>query len=132
MRLLPLCMNLVSDLKSKGKNIMDVLVNILSQISFWISIIGIIIISWGVLVVGVQFLYTEYILFKKDQDQKKDLNFLRRNLSLYILLGLEFMVAGDIIHTVLRPSKQDLIILGSIVAIRTVISYFLNKELTDD
>jgi len=132
MRLLPLCMNLVSDLKSKGKNIMDVLVNILSQISFWISIIGIIIISWGVLVVGVQFLYTEYVLFKKDQDQKKDLNFLRRNLSLYILLGLEFMVAGDIIHTVLRPSKQDLIILGSIVAIRTVISYFLNKELTDD
>lgn len=111
---------------------MDMLVDILSSASFWISIIGIIIISWGVILVLVQFLYTEYILLKNKKSQKKDLNVLRRNLSLYILLGLEFMVAGDIIHTVLRPSRQDLIILGSIVAIRTVISYFLNKELKED
>jgi len=97
-------------------------------ISFLISIVGVIVISWGAIVVIFEFLYSGFLyLFKSGQPIDK--NTLRVKLGLYILLGLEFMVAGDIIHTVLQPSKDALIILGSIVAIRTVISYFLQKEL---
>ena len=47
----------------------------------------------------------------------------------YLLLGLEFMIAADIIYTIAKPNTEGLITLGSIVAIRTVISYFLNKEI---
>ena len=39
------------------------------------------------------------------------------------------MIAADIIHTIFEPSLQELTILGSIVGIGTVISYFLNLEL---
>jgi Protein of unknown function (DUF1622) len=45
------------------------------------------------------------------------------------LLGLEFLIAADIIHTVLTPTLADLAILGAIVAIRTVISFSINWEL---
>ncbi|NGX35418.1 MAG: hypothetical protein K1000chlam1_00241 [Candidatus Anoxychlamydiales bacterium] len=102
---------------------------LLNLLSLWVSVIGIVIIIWGVLLVVIEFLHLEYISLRKKQKQKNDTKSTRCRLGSYILLGLEFMIAGDIIHTVLNPSKESLIILGSIVAIRTVISYFLNKEL---
>ena len=101
------------------------------RISFLISLVGVVIISWGALVVILNFLYGEFLYFFK-KGPKVDKNGLRVNLGLFILLGLEFMVAGDIIHTVLSPSREALITLGSIVAIRTVISYFLHKEIPRD
>jgi uncharacterized membrane protein len=39
------------------------------------------------------------------------------------------MIAADIVTTLIKPSLNELIVLGSIVAIRTVIGYFLNEEL---
>lgn len=48
---------------------------------------------------------------------------------MYLLLGLEFMVAADIIETVFKPSLEHLGVLGGIVIIRTVLNYFLNMEL---
>ena len=57
---------------------------------------------------------------------------LRQVLGYYLLLGLEFLIAADIIDTLMKPTTQDLIILGAIVAIRTVISYSLNSELAHE
>ncbi len=48
-----------------------------------------------------------------------------------ILIGLEFFVAADIIKTILEPTLQDLIVLGALVTIRTVVSYFLGKEVSE-
>ena len=47
----------------------------------------------------------------------------------YILLGLEFMIVSDIIHSFLKPELESLTALGVLVVIRTAISYFLGKEL---
>ncbi len=102
---------------------------ILNFLSFWVSIIGVIVIVWGVLMVAVEFLHSEFFFLRKNRKQNNDKKNARCHLGAYILLGLEFMIAGDIMHTVLNPSKDSLMILGSIVAIGTVISYFLNKEL---
>ena len=54
---------------------------------------------------------------------------LRHELGYYLFLGLEFLVAADIVHTVLAPSLHDLVVLGGIVAIRTAINFSLNWEL---
>lgn len=56
---------------------------------------------------------------------------LRRQLGSYLLLGLEFLIAADVIHTVAKQHLEyrDLIVLGGIVLIRTVISHFLDVEL---
>ena len=54
---------------------------------------------------------------------------LRHHLGYYLLLGLEFLIAADIVHTLLTPTLADLAILGAIVASRTLISFSINWEL---
>lgn len=49
----------------------------------------------------------------------------------YLLLGLEFLIASDILKTVLEPTMNELIILGGIVVVRTILSVFLNKEIKE-
>ena len=54
----------------------------------------------------------------------------RSNLGRAILLGLEFLVAADIINTVaIEPTVQSLLILGGIVLIRTFLSFSLEVEI---
>ncbi len=55
----------------------------------------------------------------------------RANLGRGILLGLELLVAADIIGTVaVTPSFENLAILGLIVLIRTFLSFSLELEIT--
>lgn len=47
-----------------------------------------------------------------------------------ILLGLEFLVAADIINTVaVDPTLESLVVLGGIVLIRTFLSFALEVEI---
>jgi uncharacterized membrane protein len=47
-----------------------------------------------------------------------------------ILLGLEFLVAADIIRTVaVEPSLENVVVLGLIVLIRTFLSFSLEVEI---
>jgi uncharacterized membrane protein len=47
-----------------------------------------------------------------------------------ILLGLQFLVAGDIIRTVaVQPSLENVVVLGLIVLIRTFLSVSLEVEI---
>lgn len=56
---------------------------------------------------------------------------LRANLGRAILLGLEFMVAADIIGTVaIEPSFRSLGVLALIVMIRTFLSFSLELEIS--
>lgn len=55
----------------------------------------------------------------------------RRQLGRSILLGLEFLVAADIIRTVaITPTPQSVAVLGGIVLIRTFLSFSLQVEMT--
>ena len=55
----------------------------------------------------------------------------RTILGTYILTGLEFMIASDIIHTVITRELTDLIFVGLLVLIRTAISFFLGREIQE-
>ncbi len=55
----------------------------------------------------------------------------RRQLGRSILLGLELLVAADIIRTVaVTPTLTSVAVLGSIVVIRTFLSFSLELEIT--
>lgn len=55
---------------------------------------------------------------------------LRSDLGRSILLGLEFLVAADIINTVaIEPTLESLAVLAGIVAIRTFLSWSLEVEI---
>ena len=53
------------------------------------------------------------------------------NFAMWLLLGLEFELAADIIRTTIAPTWMDLGQLATIAGIRTVLNYFLAKDLED-
>lgn len=48
-----------------------------------------------------------------------------------ILFGLELLIVGDVLEMVMKPTIDDLILVGAIVLIRTVLGYFLSKEVKE-
>jgi uncharacterized membrane protein len=54
-----------------------------------------------------------------------------RRFGVWLLLGLEFELASDIIRTVISPTWIDLGQLGAIAVIRTFLNYFLEKDLEE-
>jgi uncharacterized membrane protein len=68
--------------------------------------------------------------FSRDPTRRvRTVNRERVELGRYILGGLELLIVSDIIHTALSLAMIDLIFLGLLVVIRSLISYFLDKEL---
>jgi uncharacterized membrane protein len=56
----------------------------------------------------------------------------RLNLAQRLVLALEFLIAADILKTIVTPTLQDMALLGSIIAIRTVLSLSIAYELRRD
>ena len=54
---------------------------------------------------------------------------IRLQLGRVLALGLEFTVASDILRTAVAPTRQDILNLGSIVMLRTLLNYFLEREI---
>jgi uncharacterized membrane protein len=56
-------------------------------------------------------------------------NHARVELGRYILAGLELFIVSDVIHTALSLRFSDLLFLLMLVIIRSITSYFLDREL---
>ena len=54
-----------------------------------------------------------------------------RRFGTWLVLGLEFTLAADIIASVVSPSWEDIGQLGAIAVIRTFLNYFLERDLED-
>ncbi len=66
----------------------------------------------------------------RQRDAKAAYLTLRSSIGLVILLGLEILVAADLVKTVTStPSLTDAAVLGIIVLIRTVLSFSLQIEI---
>src|SRR4030067_1474060 len=81
-------------------------------------IVGII----GAIIIYVRktfFLKTDYMAMTQSR------NHLGHSLS----LGLEFLIGADILKTAISPTWEDIGQLGAIVGIRTVLNFFLTREL---
>ena len=103
----------------------------LHHASFGIGVLGVGVIALGVARGLLQLILAE-IRAARGGDVSDERKQLRHVLGYYLLLGLEFLIAADIIDTLMKPTSQDLLALGAIVVIRTVISFSLNAELRSD
>ena len=100
--------------------------HVISVISEAIEVVGVVVIAAGV-VIGVG-------LFAWDLLRQAPINDaytrLRTFLGRALLLGLEFLVAGDIIWTVfIAPTRDRVIVLTVIVLVRTVLSLSIDVEI---
>lgn len=56
----------------------------------------------------------------------------RMKLGHSLLLGLDFLIGADILRTVVTPNWNDIGQLASIIAIRTILNFFLMRELEQE
>lgn len=106
------------------------LVSALEAIAGVIDLIGIAIVLWGFLRALIGFARNEVRRFRLGVDSSC-MHHVRIELGTYILAGIEFMIASDIIQTVIKRRLEDLAFVSALVAIRTAISYFLGREIAD-
>nr|WP_294875954.1 DUF1622 domain-containing protein [uncultured Pedobacter sp.] len=93
-----------------------------------ISYVSIAIICYGAVIGLFKFINNEFGRFNRSFSLEKTVQ-IKIEVGYYLLLGLEFLIASDIIDTILNPSFEDLGILAGTVLIRTGLSFFLNKEI---
>ena|SRR5215212_214589 len=54
---------------------------------------------------------------------------IRLHLGSFLALGLDFQLGANILATAVSPTLEEVQLLAAIVVIRTVLTYFLSKEL---
>ncbi len=97
---------------------------VIGDIGAGIDAVGVVVIALGALVATVRF------VFRRQGAAERSFTLYRQSLGRAILLGLEFLIAGDIIRTVvLAPTVRNVLVLGLIVLVRTFLSMTLQLEL---
>lgn len=102
---------------------MDHIEHFVEVVATIIGFVGISFITLGVVLAIIQYIVSRF-------DNKYTTDHVRLTLGTYILIGLEFMVGQDIIETVLHTNLEQLYMLGLIVVIRTILDFFLSREMT--
>ena len=106
------------------------LTTFLNALATIISVTSLLIVTYGALIGIISFLVNEFKRFT-GKYSTTNIRKLRATFGTYLLLGLEFLIASDILKTVLEPTLNELAILGGIVVLRTILSVFLNREIKD-
>ena len=88
-----------------------------------IEIIGIFIIVTGAIKAFKDYL----IAFFKDGNTSE----LRHDLGTAMVTGLEFKMAAEILRTVIVRTKEEIIMLGSIIVLREILFFFINKDMKE-
>jgi uncharacterized membrane protein len=109
---------------------MEFIKELLVQIAKWIEILGVIILIYGFAKFFIQYLIEEFVKNKLNPPISV-LQRIRCKMGVYILLSLDFLIASDIINSITDLSKEQLINLGTMIALRTIIGFFLGKEINE-
>ena len=96
--------------------------NVVEQVGLAIDAAGVLVIVAGIVMAAIR------LLTQPSAPMGRYKQF-RQDLGRGILLGLEFLVAADIIRTVaVTPTLESVLVLGLIVVIRTFLSLALQME----
>ncbi len=106
------------------------LIELVEAVVPWIEMIGIGVVLWG----AIEGLFKLLLRIKSSLFRESPLasiSHIRIAIGEKTALGLDFFLAGDIIQTIIIPSWESLAILGGIVIIRTIIAFFLNRDIKE-
>ncbi len=91
-----------------------------------VALIGVVVIVCGSFMAIYQF----FRQYKHTKTAKLDsVDLIRLKFGRMIILGLEFIVAADVIETTTNPDYYRVGILAALVGIRTFLTFFMNREL---
>jgi uncharacterized membrane protein len=120
------CTSRAGQISDSGLELLPIFSTVAHVVAKGIEIVGIGIIVTGAALASAVFLRE----WSRGREFSKTYRRYRERLGQAILLGLEFLVAADIIGTVaVDPTFRNVGILGAIVAIRTFLSFALEVEI---
>ena len=98
--------------------------DIISVTGYAIEALGVIVIVGGIVIASIEFMRGLRL------DAEWAYQAYRRQLARSIILGLEFLIAGDIIRTVVvENTLENVAVLGMIILIRSFLSMALHLEI---
>ncbi len=112
--------------KSAFETVEPSIVSAVQWLRLGVEAVGAVVICIGVILAIYQF----FLHFKNEQSS--NFNNVRLTLGKFLALALEFQVGADILSTAIAPSWEQIGKLASIAAIRTLLNYFLTKELQNE
>jgi uncharacterized membrane protein len=99
-------------------------------IALEIIITIIIIIIVGITLANLFKIMVSTLINKEEKEKQREyLGQLVRRMLRGLLISLDFLVAADLLKSILVPSVTELMILAFVVAIRIVLSWSLSKEI---
>ncbi len=85
-----------------------------------------------IIFVGAVLAFGHFVYRGVTQRQKSEMFVpIRLSLGRFLTLGLEFQLASDVLRTAIAPSFEELGQLAAVATIRTVLNYFLSREIAE-
>lgn len=75
--------------------------------------------------------YIRITIRSKQVERVEQMQIVRCDLGVKLIFALELLIISDLLHTIFSRSMDDMLIVGALVLIRTVMGYFLNKEIQE-
>jgi uncharacterized membrane protein len=100
-----------------------------TRVALGVELIAAVVIAYGAIEALVGLLMPKRQLAKRKMLHKRRHVFLR--FGVWLLLGLQFELAADVVRSAISPTWSDIGQLGAIAAIRTVLNYFLERDIKE-
>jgi uncharacterized membrane protein len=101
----------------------ELLVTAVGYLKLAVEAVGAAIVGFGALATVAVYLLSVFGIRKRSYTE------IRLFLGRYLALGLEFQLGSDILSTAVAPTIAEVEILAAIVVIRTLLNYFLSREI---
>lgn len=86
-----------------------------------------------IIFVGAAWAFARFLVaVVRGRGQRRRFHRIRLTLGRFLVLGLEFQLAGDVLRTAVAPSFTEIGQLASIAAIRTALNYVLGREIAHE
>jgi uncharacterized membrane protein len=86
----------------------------------------------AVIFVGVVVAFVGFIRVSFRRTGMGPFDSVRLDLGRFLVLGLEFQLAADILRTAVAPNFTELAQLAAVAAIRTALNFFLGREIKEE
>ena len=99
----------------------NILNSTIRVIIFIVEILGVIVVSYGAI-------YSFYRFIRTRSEGRQ----IRLTFAYYIVFGLEFKLASEILKTVIARSLEELYTIGAIIILRTALNYMIHWEIKQE
>jgi uncharacterized membrane protein len=86
----------------------------------------------AIIFVGAVIAFVRFLLIAFRREGMDPFAQLRLDLGRFLVLGLEFQLAADILRTAVAPNFTELAQLATVAAIRTALNFFLGLEIKEE